>query len=349
MKEPKKGQENRKRRRKSMITRRSSTAKGGSCLKENSDRQEQEVMEVELYVDQKEKSCMSEKTKEPDTDKCQASVCNNLMANNRALAAALEDAQLELRSVYHENVQLKKQIHESHHKFVEKSSELEKQLRSLEQLSGNHVPKSAQVVFHDVYNLLSQTCAQFLQGSNFLSDALHLVRSLLTPADGPLILQSAKTHLSPHVMINSVSPYVDPLANAVCTTPPPDEPSAMEITASQSVVIETYDTAVEPLVREQGNITADTAAMDIDQSQLNGRRAKRKSCLGVSYTEPKLHSKLRRGDPFTDSSLFGDESLTNTRKKKKTQLKRATSLPVMVPTKKRAPLTNLTNVIAEEC
>ena len=104
-------------------------------------------------------------------------------------------------------------------------------------------------MFHDVYNLLSQTCAQFLQGSNFLSDALHLVRSLLTPANGPLILQSAKTNISPHVMINNVSPYVDPLANAVCTTPPPDEPSAMEITASQSVVIETYDTAVEPLVR----------------------------------------------------------------------------------------------------
>ena len=55
-----------------------------------------------------------------------------------------EDAQLDLRSVQLENVQLKKQITESHHKFVEKRSELEKKLKYLEQLSGNHVPKSAQ-------------------------------------------------------------------------------------------------------------------------------------------------------------------------------------------------------------
>lgn len=104
-------------------------------------------------------------------------------------------------------------------------------------------------MFHDVYNLLSQTCAQFLQGSNFLSDALHLVRSLLTPASGPVTFQSVNTHEYPHVLFNKVSPYVDPVANAACTTPPPDEPSAMEITASQSVIIETNDTAMKPLVR----------------------------------------------------------------------------------------------------
>ena len=104
-------------------------------------------------------------------------------------------------------------------------------------------------MFHDIYNLLSQSSAQYVQGTNFLSDAVNLVRSLLTQANGPLTLQNAKTHVSPHVMFNNVSPYVDPVVNAACTTPPPDEPSAMEITASQTVLIETYDTAVTSLDR----------------------------------------------------------------------------------------------------
>jgi len=40
---------------------------------------------------------------------------------------------------------------------------------------------------------------------------------------------------------------MDPASNAVCTTPPPDEPSAMEITASQSVIIEINDTVMNNL------------------------------------------------------------------------------------------------------
>ena len=32
--------------------------------------------------------------------------------------------------------------------------------------------------------------------------------------------------------------------NIACTTPPPDEPTEMEFTASQSVVIETFDPAM---------------------------------------------------------------------------------------------------------
>lgn len=103
-------------------------------------------------------------------------------------------------------------------------------------------------MFHDVYKLLSQTCAQFLQGSNFLSDALHLVNSILTPANGTGAFQSVTPHEYHHALLNNV-PYVDPVANAVCTTPPPDEPSAMEITASQSVIIETNDTTMNPLDR----------------------------------------------------------------------------------------------------
>lgn len=57
----------------------------------------------------------------------------------------LEDAQLELRLARHENVQLRKQFYDSHQSFVEKTSELESQLQSLEQLSGNYVPKIVQV------------------------------------------------------------------------------------------------------------------------------------------------------------------------------------------------------------
>lgn len=97
-----------------------------------------------------------------------------------------------------------------------------------------------QTAFQDVYKLLNQTCDQFLQGSNSLADALHLVSSYLTPI-------KVQKHTSPHVVYNHVSPYVDPASNAVCTTPPPDEPSAMEITASQSVIIEINDTIMNNL------------------------------------------------------------------------------------------------------
>lgn len=95
-----------------------------------------------------------------------------------------------------------------------------------------------------MYKLLNQTCAQFLQGSQSLSDAIHLVDSLLTPSKG-------QKHTSPHVVYNNVSPYVDPASIAVCTTPPPDEPSAMEITATQSIIIETNDTIMKNLDRGQ--------------------------------------------------------------------------------------------------
>lgn len=57
----------------------------------------------------------------------------------------LEDTQLELRLAQGENVQLKKQFYDSHQLFMEKTSELERQLQSLEQHSPNNVPKAAQV------------------------------------------------------------------------------------------------------------------------------------------------------------------------------------------------------------
>ena len=72
-----------------------------------------------------------------------------------------------------------------------------------------------------------------------MADALHLVSSHLTP--------NKVQKDTPHVVYNNVSPYVDPASNAVCTTPPPDEPSAMEITASQSVIIEINDTIMNNL------------------------------------------------------------------------------------------------------
>ena len=101
-----------------------------------------------------------------------------------------------------------------------------------------------QAVFQDVYKLLNQTCDQFLQGSNSLADALHLVTSYLTP-------NKVQKDTSHHLVYNNVSPYVDPASNAVCTTPPPDEPSAMEITASQSVIIEINDTIMNNLNKGQ--------------------------------------------------------------------------------------------------
>ena len=54
---------------------------------------------------------------------------------------------------------------------------------------------------------------------------------------------SIQNHASPHVTFNNVSSHmiIDHMRNSVCTTPPPDEPSAMELTATHSVVIEATD------------------------------------------------------------------------------------------------------------
>jgi len=52
-----------------------------------------------------------------------------------------ENAQLELRSARHENVQLRKQFYDSHQSFVEKTSKLENQLQSV----ANYGPKTVQV------------------------------------------------------------------------------------------------------------------------------------------------------------------------------------------------------------
>ena len=63
-----------------------------------------------------------------------------------------------------------------------------------------------------------------------MSEAFHLLSSLLTPAEG-------HKYETVHVVSNSVSPYLDLVSNCVCTTPPPDEPSAMDITDIQSTII----------------------------------------------------------------------------------------------------------------
>ena len=142
------------------------------------------------------------------------------MANNRALAAALgtllcflpifsqgrrivkckfikwiknflsEDAQLELRSANLENVQLRKQIHEHHHHFVEKTRELEKELRSLEQLSGNHVPKAAQVrLISDISNYLNFIARNYLQ----IHCGINRCCKALPHPPSPLIQKPKKT------------------------------------------------------------------------------------------------------------------------------------------------------------
>lgn len=211
---------------------------------------------------------------------------------------------------------------------------------------------AAEAAFQEVHKLLNQMCDKFFQGSNFLSEALHLIGSLLVPTKG-------QKKATPHIVLNAASPYVDPASNCVCTTPPPDEPSAMEITDIQSTIIENNDTIMKNLDRgfekdlpkhlEQENLNikveSNVTAMESSQSS---RRAKRKSSTSVSYAEPKLCSKLRRGDPFTDSSLFGDELQLNYRKRKRSLTKGTTTLPVMGNRKKRPPLANLTNTIAEE-
>jgi len=56
-----------------------------------------------------------------------------------------EDAQLELRLARHENIQLRKQFYESHQSYVEKTSELESQLQSVEHLLANNGTKTIQV------------------------------------------------------------------------------------------------------------------------------------------------------------------------------------------------------------
>lgn len=289
------------------------------CANLKDDQREQENMEVESCGDQNRNSNGSE-----------TSASITLMANNRALAAALAEAQQQVRSLHQENINLKKQICDNHLNFVEKSSKLEKQVKSVEYLS-----KEAQVVFSKVYNLLSQSSAFYVQGTNSLSDAVNLVSSSLSKVD---------------VMDNSEQYMEPPEVKIACTTPPPDEPTEMEFTASQSVVIETFDPAMtgDPLIQsKQPDVDDDGMSLDIMTQELATRRSKRKSCTGVSYTEPGLRNKLRRGDPFTDTKLFGVELVKDNRKKKK-NLKRSASLPGMSNNKKRAPLNNLTNIIREE-
>lgn len=281
-------------------------------------------------------------TKEFAQDKLPSLVVSSLMTNNRALAVALEDAQLELRSVNLENTQLRKQIHDIHHQFVEKTGDLEKQIKSLEKYS-----EPAQVVFGDVNNLVKEACAKFLQGSNFLSDALYQVNSFLTISNGVGKVKGDGTLDSSDSFFNKVS-FEDPVVSAACTTPPPDEPSSMEITLTFNDVI-TADSALMPLHKEQGKFNNDPAAMEIDQSQdVNERRSKRKSSLRVCYTEPSLNSKLRRGDPFTDSTLCGGTIFREPCKKRKEKSKRQSSLLPLGCKKKRVPLSNLTNIIKEE-
>lgn len=262
-----------------------------------------------------------------------------LRENNRALAAALEDAQQELCLLQRENVQLKKQIHDSHLAFMEKTKELQQQLSSLEKISEEDFVLKAEAGIKEVHTLLNHSCSKFVQGSNFLSEALQLLSSLHTQAEGEVS--------------NNPSPYVDPASNCVCTTPPPDDPSSMEITDIQSTIIESNEIFIKNLNREKGMLcnmeTQNETGKESSQSQLPSRWTKRKSTRGVSYVEPGLRSKLRRGDPFTDSRLFADENQMNaTRKKKKSLTKGTTTLPTMGKTKKRAPLANLTNIIVEE-
>ncbi|XP_074623294.1 uncharacterized protein LOC141881413 isoform X2 [Acropora palmata] len=281
-------------------------------------------------------------TKEFAKDKLPSLAVSSLMTNNRALAVALEDAQLELRSVNLENTQLRKQIHDIHHQFVEKTGDLEKQIKSLEKYS-----EPAQVVFGDVNNLVKEACAKFLQGSNFLSDALYQVNSFLTISNGVGKVKGDGTLDSSDSLFNKVS-FEDPVVSAACTTPPPDEPSSMEITLTFNDVI-TADSALMPLHKEQGKFNNDPAAMEIDQSQdVNKRRSKRKSSLRVCYAEPSLNSKLRRGDPFTDSTLCGGTFFREPCKKRKEKSKRQSSLLPLGCKKKRVPLSNLTNIIKEE-
>ena len=56
-----------------------------------------------------------------------------------------EDAQLQLRLSRQENVQLRKQFYDRRQSFVEKISNLESQLQSVEHLSATNGPKAVQV------------------------------------------------------------------------------------------------------------------------------------------------------------------------------------------------------------
>ncbi|CAH3126584.1 unnamed protein product [Pocillopora meandrina] len=321
--ESKKGRRRLKKRRTSVNLERQRTN-----LTEQDKKQDQENMEVEASV----------------TNVSKLSTYTTLKANNKALAAALEDAQQELCLVQRENVQLKKKIYNSHLEFVEKTKVLEQQLNSHEKISENDFASKAEAGIKEVHNLLNQTCGKFVQGSNFLSEALHLLSSLLAPAEG-------HKHETIHVVSNSVSPYMDPVSNCVCTTPPPDEPSAMEITDIQSTIIENNEFFMKNLDRGilSNMVDQNETRKESSQPQPARCRMKRKSTTGVSYVEPGLRSKLRRGDPFTDSRLFGDAiQMNTTRKKKRSLTKGTTTLPIMGKTKKRAPLANLTNIIVEE-
>ena len=92
---------------------------------------------------------------------------------------------------------------------------------------------------------MKEACAKFLQGSNFLSDALYLVNSFLTASNGVGKVNGVGTLDCNDSLFNKVS-FEDPVVSAACTTPPPDEPSSMEITLNFNDVT-TGDSALRPL------------------------------------------------------------------------------------------------------
>ena len=92
---------------------------------------------------------------------------------------------------------------------------------------------------------MKEACAKFIQGSDFLSDALYQVNSFLTESNGVGKVKGDATLHSNDSLFNKVS-FEDPVVSAACTTPPPDEPSSMEITLTFNDIA-TADSSLMPL------------------------------------------------------------------------------------------------------
>ncbi|XP_032241331.2 uncharacterized protein LOC116620008 isoform X2 [Nematostella vectensis] len=283
-----------------------------------------------------------------------------ILANNRELAVALEEAQIKINKLNLTNVEIKKQLQGERQMYIDKlQREVDKQLKEK---------------FDKINQVLQEVISKFLECSTLMQTINSLVAFPTAPTTTPLTY-------SLHAL-------------SFNTTPPPDEPvgwDPMEVGPTIStpgpddfVIQENNDftTAfVEPMQmdelsfmggetdllhnrkpgkdtnritqspRERMSPTAYRMTRTPKQARssvnLNSQttplipateRALRRT-PSVTYTMPSLRSKLRRGDPFTDSSLY------NAFPEKRKCPRVSTGCLKKRP---RSVLSNISNTISEE-
>ncbi|XP_028512540.1 uncharacterized protein LOC114574366 [Exaiptasia diaphana] len=268
----------------------------------------------------------------------------SLQANNRSLAAALEEARIQINASNQENVLLKRQLQGERQHHIET-------LR-------REVDIKVQEKFKVIDEYLQKTVCKLLDCTNLITSATDII-----------------CHSKPNETTNVLTPLSNTPFHSLDTTPPPDEPETMEVTSAEIIPMETTCVemgCIDAVVSELSQRVYSTQSQVVDDSecdphdQASGlssccedntlmscdpvasneamtKRTRRSSAGNVSYVMPSLRSKLRRGDPFTDTSFR--EHLGNKDSSKKRRGRMSTGC---IQKKPRFALSNLTNIIREE-